>query len=106
MGFSMCFAFTFFTAVFVIGPYVGFRFLRHSVSSSVARNVLEGVVRVGLFLGYLALIGRLKEIRRVFEYHGAEHKTIAAYEHDERLQPAAADTSSTLHVQCAATVLL
>jgi uncharacterized protein YqhQ len=106
MGVSMVFAFVLFTAVFVVGPYVGFRFLRHSVSSSVVRNLLEGLFRVALFLGYLALIGRMKEIRRVFEYHGAEHKTIAAYEHDAPLEPEAVDRFSTLHVRCGTNFLL
>jgi uncharacterized protein YqhQ len=106
MAGSMVLAFTLFTLLFVIGPYLGFRFLNKSVSSSVARNALEGVVRVLLFLGYLALIGRMKEIRRVFEYHGAEHKTIAAYEHDEPLIPERVDTYSTLHVRCGTNFLL
>jgi uncharacterized protein YqhQ len=106
MAGSMVVAFTLFTLLFVIGPYLGFRFLNKSVSSSVARNALEGVVRVLLFLGYLALIGRMKEIRRVFEYHGAEHKTIAAFEHDEPLIPERVDGYSTLHVRCGTNFLL
>ena len=106
MGLSMVMAFVLFTAVFVVGPYVGLRFLRHSVTSSWARNLLEGVARVALFLGYIVLIGRLKEIRRVFEYHGAEHKTIAAYEHGDPLQPVAVDRYSTLHVRCGTNFLL
>jgi uncharacterized protein YqhQ len=106
MAGSMVLAFTLFALVFVVGPYIGFRFLRSSVSSSVLRNVLEGVARVALFLGYLVLIGRMKEIRRVFEYHGAEHKTIAAYEHDEPLIPERVDRYSTLHVRCGTNFLL
>jgi uncharacterized protein YqhQ len=69
-------------------------------------NVLEGVFRVALFLGYLLLIGRTKDIRRVFAYHGAEHKTIAAYEHDEPLVPERVDRYSTLHVRCGTNFLL
>ena len=63
-------------------------------------------MRVALFLGYLALIGRMKEVRRVFQYHGAEHKTIAAYEHDDKLEPEAVDRYSTLHVRCGTNFLL
>ena len=63
-------------------------------------------MRVLLFLGYIALIGRLKEIRRVFQYHGAEHKTIAAFEHQDRLEPDAVDRYSTLHVRCGTNFLL
>jgi uncharacterized protein YqhQ len=106
MAVSMTLAFALFIALFIVGPFLGFRLLRHAVSSSLARNVLEGVLRVVLFLGYIALIGRMKEIRRVFQYHGAEHKTIAAYEHGEALQPAAVDTYSTLHVRCGTNFLL
>ena len=61
---------------------------------------------MALFLGYLVLIGRMKDIRRVFEYHGAEHKTIAAYEHGDPLEPAAVDRYSTLHVRCGTNFLL
>ena len=106
MGLSMTLAFVLFTAVFVVGPYIGFRFLRHAVTRSWERNILEGLARVALFLGYIVLIGRLKEIRRVFEYHGAEHKTIAAYEHGDPLEPEAVDRYSTLHVRCGTNFLL
>ncbi|HEY1330486.1 MAG TPA: DUF1385 domain-containing protein [Actinomycetota bacterium] len=106
MAMSMAIAFVVFVAVFVVGPFVGIRALRGSVPSSVWRNLLEGLLRVVLFLGYIALVGRLKEIRRVFQYHGAEHKTIAAYEHDDRLEPDAVDRYSTLHVRCGTNFLL
>jgi len=69
-------------------------------------NALEGVFRVALFLGYLLLIGRTKDIRRVFQYHGAEHKTIAAYEDEQQLVPERVDEYSTLHVRCGTNFLL
>src|SRR6266545_767898 len=103
---SMVLAFTLFTVVFIVGPYLGFRLVRRGVPSSLIRNLLEGVFRVGLFLAYLAVIGRMKEIRRVFQYHGAEHKTIAAYEHDDPLEPERVDRYSTLHVRCGTNFLL
>jgi len=103
---AMTIAFVLFAAVFIVGPFLGFRLLRRDVSSGVARNLLEGVGRVALFLCYIALIGRLKEIRRVFQYHGAEHKTIAAFEHQDRLEPDAVDRYSTLHVRCGTNFLL
>jgi uncharacterized protein YqhQ len=106
MGFSMVLAFVLFTTVFIALPYLGFGLFRRSVPSSFLRNVLEGILRVSLFVGYLALIGRMKEIRRVFEYHGAEHKTIAAYEHDEPLNADRIDRYSTLHVRCGTNFLL
>jgi uncharacterized protein YqhQ len=106
MGLSVTVAFLIFAGVFVVGPYLGLRLLHHHVTGSVARTLLEGVVRVALFLGYLALIGRMKEVRRVFQYHGAEHKTIAAYEHGDPLEPSAVDRYSTLHVRCGTNFLL
>ena len=106
MAASMILAFVIFTAVFIVGPFLGFHLLHNKVSSGIERNLLEGLVRVLLFLGYIALIGQLKEIRRVFEYHGAEHKTIAAYEHDETLVPENVDKYSTLHVRCGTNFLL
>ena len=106
MAFSMTIAFALFIGIFIIGPAVLFGFARHRVHSSVLTNVLEGVFRVLLFLGYLLLVGRVKEIRRVFQYHGAEHKTIAAYEHDTQLVPEEVDRFSTLHVRCGTNFLL
>jgi uncharacterized protein YqhQ len=106
MALSVAVAFGLFIAVFIVGPAIAFRWVGERVSSPVLVNVLEGVFRVALFLAYLALIGRMKEIRRVFQYHGAEHKTIAAYEHDEPLEPEVVDRYSTLHVRCGTNFLL
>jgi uncharacterized protein YqhQ len=106
MAGSMVLAFVFFIGLFIVGPFLGFRAFRSVISNTVLRNVLEGIGRVGLFLGYIALIGRMKEIRRVFQYHGAEHKTIAAFEHGDRLEPPAVDRYSTLHVRCGTNFLL
>jgi len=106
MAFSMTLALVLFIGLFVVGPAVLFSFFRRTVDSSILRNVLEGLFRVALFLGYLALIGRMKDIRRVFQYHGAEHKTIAAFEHGEPLVPERVDRFSTLHVRCGTNFLL
>jgi uncharacterized protein YqhQ len=107
MGFSMAFALIVFVAIFMVGPAVLFGFARkHVVHSSLLSNILEGLFRVVLFLAYLALIGQLKDVKRVFQYHGAEHKTIAAYEHDAPLEPESVDRFSTLHVRCGTNFLL
>jgi uncharacterized protein YqhQ len=74
---------------------------------SLAAAVREGVFRLIIFLGYLTAISFVKEIRRVFQYHGAEHKTIAAYEaHEPVLEPGAVDKYSTLHVRCGTNFLI
>ncbi|TMK85608.1 MAG: DUF1385 domain-containing protein [Actinobacteria bacterium] len=106
MAFSMVLAFVVFTGLYVIAPYIGFSLFRRDVPSGLVRNLAEGVVRVLLFLGYLLLIGRMKEIRRVFQYHGAEHKTITAYEHGDRLDPETVDRWPTLHVRCGTNFLI
>jgi len=106
MGLSMAIAIAIFLGLFIVLPAVAFRWVGRSVDSSVLVNALEGLFRVALFLGYLLLIGRTKDIRRVFEYHGAEHKTIAAFEHDTPLEPERVDGYSTLHVRCGTNFLL
>jgi uncharacterized protein YqhQ len=106
MGVSIAVAVVVFVGIFVVLPAVAFRFVGREVGSSVLNNVLEGVFRVALFLGYLFAIGRTKDIRRVFQYHGAEHKTIAAFEHDDELDPEHVDRYSTLHVRCGTNFLL
>ncbi len=106
MGFSMVIAGVLFVGLFIVLPAAAFRWVGRRVDSSLLVNVLEGVFRVALFLGYLLVIGRTRDIRRVFAYHGAEHKTIAAFEHDEPLDPDRVDRYSTLHVRCGTNFLL
>ena len=59
-----------------------------------------------MFVGYLFAISFIPDIRRVFQYHGAEHKTIAAYENDVELTPESADQFTTAHVRCGTNFLL
>ena len=107
MGVSLAIAIALFLGVFILGPTLLFTWFQHRVDSDgVLTNVLEGVFRVAIFVAYLFLIGRTKEIHRVFEYHGAEHKTIAAYEHDEPLDPEHVDRYSTVHVRCGTNFLI
>lgn len=68
--------------------------------------VLEGLLRVALVLGYLLLMGRLRDVRRLFQYHGAEHKAINALEAGRPLEPAAARAASRLHPRCGTGFLL
>ena len=63
-------------------------------------NLIEGAVKIVIFLGYLILCSRQKDVRRVFCYHGAEHKTIACYEADDPLTPENAMKHSRLHPRC------
>ncbi|MGC9490277.1 MAG: DUF1385 domain-containing protein [Thermovirgaceae bacterium] len=71
-----------------------------------SRHLVEGLVRAGVFIGYVAVIGLWKEITRVFEYHGAEHKTINAFESGEKMEPAAVANFSRIHTRCGTSFLL
>src|SRR6266550_3323527 len=64
------------------------------------QHLIEGLIRAGLFLGYLLVVGQMPDIRRVFQYHGAEHMTIHALEHDDPLVPSAVRRYPTAHPRC------
>jgi uncharacterized protein YqhQ len=69
-------------------------------------SLIEGVIRLGLFLAYIWAIGFMPDIRRVFSYHGAEHKTINAYESGAPLTPASVSGFTTAHTRCGTSFLL
>ena len=93
-----------FSAVFIVIPAFAGHGFSHWFHGSFP--IVEGVVRLALFIGYLLLVGCLKDIRRVFQYHGAEHKAIAAYENDVELTPQSAQQFTTAHVRCGTNFLL
>jgi uncharacterized protein YqhQ len=74
--------------------------------SSLSFNLVDGLLRIAFFLAYIWGISMLKDIRRIFEYHGAEHKTIYAYENGEELTVENARKYSTLHPRCGTSFLL
>ena len=105
LGWTMGTAMIMFSAVFIVIPVFGTKLIQNLlgdvVDSKLAFNLIEGGVRLSMFVGYLLVIGQFKDIRRVFQYHGAEHKTIYAYENGDPLDPALIDNKySTLHVRC------
>lgn len=69
-------------------------------------NIVDGVVRVAIFIFYVWLIGRMPDIKRMFSYHGAEHKTIHCYEHGLELTPENARQFPRLHVRCGTAFLI
>lgn len=69
-------------------------------------NIVDGVVRVAIFIFYVWLIGRMPDIKRMFSYHGAEHKTIHCYEHGMDLTPQNARQFPRLHVRCGTAFLI
>ena len=80
--------------------------VKHQLGSSVAFWAVEGVLRTAIFLGYLLLLSRIRDLRRVFQYHGAEHKVISCYEADDELVPERAKLYSRLHPRCGTSFLL
>jgi uncharacterized protein YqhQ len=106
MGVTLAVAMVLFVGIFIVGPAALFGWVQHRLGGGVWTNVLEGVFRVVLFVGYLWVIGRTKEVHRVFEYHGAEHKTIAAYEHAVPLEATAIDRFPKEHVRCGTNFLI
>ncbi len=74
--------------------------------SSFLFNIVDGVIRIGIFLLYISGISQFKDLRRVFEYHGAEHKTIFTYENDKELNTEQADKFSRFHPRCGTNFLL
>jgi uncharacterized protein YqhQ len=80
--------------------------IKGQLGSSVLFWLVEGVVRTGIFLGYMLLLSRLRDLRRVFEYHGAEHKTISCFEAGLPLTPANCKRFSRLHPRCGTSFLL
>jgi uncharacterized protein YqhQ len=104
LGWAVAVAAIVFTGIFIVLPALAGNSLKHVFHGSFP--VVEGLARLALFILYLCAIGFLKDIRRVFQYHGAEHKTIAAYENDVELTPRTAQQFSTAHVRCGTNFLL
>jgi uncharacterized protein YqhQ len=80
--------------------------IKGQLGSSFLFWLVEGLVRTGIFLGYLLLLSRVRDLRRVFEYHGAEHKTISCFEAGMPLTPHNAQRFSRLHPRCGTSFLL
>jgi uncharacterized protein YqhQ len=92
--------------LFFVVPVGVTSLIKHQLGSSVAFWAVEGVIRTSIFLGYLVLLSRLRDLRRVFEYHGAEHKAISCYEASDELTPERAALYSRLHPRCGTSFLL
>jgi len=92
--------------LFVIIPTYAAKFLHSTATEPWLLNIFEGVLRLAIFIGYVVAISRMKDIQRVFQYHGAEHKTINAYEAGVPLEVARVQTFSTIHPRCGTNFLL
>jgi uncharacterized protein YqhQ len=92
--------------IFFILPTVLANLLRPLIASPFLMNLIEGGIRLVLFFGYVMLITLIKEIKRVFQYHGAEHKTINCFEHEEPLVVENVQKYGTLHPRCGTSYML
>ncbi len=92
--------------IFFLAPLFVTSWLFPMQQSPLAFNVVAGSIRLGLFLGYLRLISWLPEIRRLFMYHGAEHKVVALYEAERELSSSGAERYSRFHPRCGTSFLL
>lgn len=95
-----------FAGLFVALPTFLTSLVDRFIHSTVVYNLVEGGIRVGIFLVYLFVVSQVRDIRRVFEYHGAEHKAIFTFEQGEELTPENAAKFTTRHPRCGTNWLL
>lgn len=106
MAISIIIAVIFTVGIFFVAPTLIGRSFQAYIHNSFLYNLLEGIIRILFFLVYIFIVSLLKDIRRLFQYHGAEHKTIAAFENNEELIPEKIRKYSTLHMRCGTNFLL
>ena len=103
---TMAFALIFVVGIFFAGPILLANLLDATGANRLTIVAVEGVLRLGLFVGYIALIGLIPDIRRVFQYHGAEHMTIHAYEASQPLTVEGVRPFPKEHTRCGTSFLL
>lgn len=92
--------------IFIISPTLVTNFLKTKITHPLLLNMVEGFFRIFIFIGYVLLISRMKDVQRVFQYHGAEHKTIHCYENGLPLTVENARQFTTLHPRCGTSFLI
>ena len=92
--------------LFFLLPMLVSSFLDQWIPNTLVLNLVEGLVRMVIFLSYMLLVSRMKEMKRVFSYHGAEHKTIRCYEAGLPLTVENVRTQTRLHPRCGTSFLL
>ena len=105
MGGTVAFSVVAAVAIFMVLPYVLSSFLKPLIPSYHIRTVIEGFVRIGIFILYVLLISRMEDIQRTFMYHGAEHKCINCIEHGLPLTVENVRISSRQHKRCGTSFL-
>ena len=103
---TMIFSLGFAIGIFFVLPLFLSTFADDATDSDLLANLVEGLIRLAVFVAYIRLIGLMGDIKRVFAYHGAEHKAISAHEAQRPLTPVEVDRFSTAHTRCGTTFLL
>jgi uncharacterized protein YqhQ len=103
---TMTISISFAIGLFFVLPLFLSTFAEDATDSDLLANLAEGAIRLVVFVGYIGAIGLMGEVKRVFAYHGAEHKAISAHEAREPLTPEAVDRFSTAHTRCGTTFIL
>ncbi|MGL4484572.1 MAG: DUF1385 domain-containing protein [Anaerovoracaceae bacterium] len=103
---SVVFAILFAVGIFIIAPTAVVNFMKTFTENEVLLNLFEGLLRIILFVIYILIISRLKDIRRTFQYHGAEHKCIHCYESGKDLTVENCKEFSTIHPRCGTSFLM
>lgn len=103
---SVIIAIVFSVGVFVLLPTAALGLLKPIISNPIVLNLIEGILRIIMFIIYIMVIAKLPDIRKVFEYHGAEHKTIHCFENNLELTPKNAQSFYTLHPRCGTSFLM
>lgn len=106
MGITMVLAVVIAVGIFILLPFFISNLLSRVISSAALCGLIEGVIRVALFVGYVKIISRMEDIRRVFMYHGAEHKTINCVENGLNLTVENIRRQSRVHKRCGTSFLL
>lgn len=102
---AVIFSILFSTGLFILLPTLIVSFANNISENPLILNLIEGLIRVSIFLIYIGAISGMKDIRRVFEYHGAEHKTIFCYESGEKMTVENVKKYGRLHPRCGTSFL-
>jgi uncharacterized protein YqhQ len=105
-GLTIFFSLVLAIGLFFVIPVGATSLIKDWLGSALLFWLVEGLLRTAIFIGYIAAISRLPDLRRVFQYHGAEHKTISTFEAGDELTPANARRYSRLHPRCGTSFLL
>lgn len=106
IAFALISAFAFAILLFIVLPTIAVRFISGNLQNPFLLSLAEGLLRIAIFVIYIAAISTMKDIRRVFEYHGAEHKAVHCLEHNDKLTPENAKKYTTIHPRCGTSFMM